>query len=194
MDARYLKASTVLPSDVKVCGKRLHPFCLRHRVSLEAIGSPFMDIGKGKFKAIDVIKAVRIMSSKDKVDPNSPITLREQFHIILLNSSRKRLARAVGRIIGIMTESLSYPKLWSKEGNKNKEVIPWPLACVANNVRNGCSLEEAWTMPEGEAVWLSISHAIYNGSKVDVISTDDDKMMDDFDGIIDRFKVAKQTN
>jgi hypothetical protein len=191
MDARYLKASTVLPLDVKVCGKRLIPFCLRHRVQLEAIDSPFLDFQKRSFTAIDVIRAVRVMSKYDKVYVNSPITLREQFHLIWLNSSRKRLARAVGRIIGIITESCSYPKVWSKKDNKVKENIPWTLACVANNVRNGCTLEEAWTMPEGEAVWMSISHGVYNGSEIEIISSDDDQMLDDFDNIINRFKEKK---
>ncbi len=43
-------------------------------------------------------------------------------------------------------------------------------------------------MPEGEAVWMSISHAVYNGSEINIVSTDDDNMMDDFDNIIKRFK------
>jgi hypothetical protein len=188
MDARYLKATTVIPLDVKVCGRRLLPFCLRHRVQMESIDSPFIDYAKRSFTAKDVIYAIRIMSTFDKVRINAPITLREQFHLIILNSSRKRLARAVGRVLGIMLESCSYPKLWSKQEKKSKENIPWTLACVANNVRNGCSLEEAWTMPEGEAVWMSISHGIYNGSDVQIVSTDDDTMLDDFDNIINRFK------
>lgn len=188
MDARYLKATTVLPPDVKVCGSQLLPFCLRHRVELESIDSPFLDYQNRSFRAIDVIYAVRVMSTFDKVRMNEPITLREQFHIILLNSSRSRLARAVGRVLGVILESCSYPKVWSKKDNKTKQNIPWTLACVANNVRNGCSLEEAWTMPEGEAVWMSISHGIYNGSDVQIVSTDDDAMLDDFDNIINRFK------
>jgi hypothetical protein len=191
MDARYLKATTVIPLDVKVCGKRLLPFCLRHRVQMESIDSPFLDYQNRSFKAVDVIMAVRIMSTLDKVSVGAPMTLREQFHYLWLNSSRNRLARAVGRVFGIMLESCSYPKLWAKQEKKSKENIPWTLSCVANNVRNGCSLEEAWTMPEGEAVWMSISHGIYNGSDLQVVSTDDEKMLNNFDNIINRFKEKK---
>jgi hypothetical protein len=191
MDARYLKATTVIPLDVKVCGRRLLPFCLRHRVQMESIDSPFLDYQKKSFKAVDVIMAVRIMSTFDKVRINAPLTLREQLHYFWLNSNSDRLARSVGRVLGIMLESCSYPKLWAKQEKKSKENIPWTLACVANNVRHGCSLEEAWTMPEGEAVWMSISHGIYNGSEVQVLSTDDENMMGDFDNIINRFKEKK---
>lgn len=191
MDARYLKATTVIPLDVKVCGRRLLPFCLRHRVQMESIDSPFLDYQNKSFKAVDVIMAVRIMSTLNKVSFGAKMTLSEQFHCFWLNSSRNRLARAVGRVLGIMLESCSYPKLWSKQEKKSKENIPWTLACVANNVRHGCSLEEAWTMPEGEAVWMSISHGIYNGSDLQVVSTDDEEMLNDFDNIINRFKEKK---
>jgi len=191
MDARYLKATTVIPLDVKVCGRRLLPFCLRHRVQMESIDSPFLDYQNRSFKAIDVIMAVRIMSTLNKVSFGAQMTLSEKFHYFSLNSNRNRLARAVGRVLGIMLESCSYPKLWSKQEKKSKENIPWTLACVANNVRHGCSLEEAWTMPEGEAVWMSISHGIYNGSDLQVVSTDDEEMLNDFDNIINRFKEKK---
>lgn len=191
MDARYLKATTVIPLDVKVCGRRLLPFCIRHRVQMESILSPFLKYENGKFSAMDVIMAVRIMSTFDKVRINAPLTFSEKLHYFWLNTSRDRLARAVGRVLGIIMESCSYPKLWSKQEKKSKENIPWTLACVANNVRNGCSLEEAWTMPEGEAVWMSISHGIYNGSDLQVVSTDDENMLNDFDNIINRFKEKK---
>lgn len=192
MDARYLKATTVLPLDVKVCGKRLMPFCLRHRVQLEAIDSPFLDFQKRSFKAMDVILAVRIMSTLEKVHVSAHMNWSEKFHFLVLDNSRERLARAVGRVIGLMSESCSYPKVWSKKQSKVKENIPWTLACVANNVRNGCSLEEAWTMPEGEAVWMSISHGVYNGSDVQIISSDDEEMLNNFDNIINRFKETKK--
>jgi hypothetical protein len=111
----------------------------------------------------------------------------DKFHIFRLRCSVKSLHREVGIITGFINESCSYPKLWNKK-SKVHQKIPWTLSCVANNVRNGCTLEEAWTMPEGEAVWMSISHAVYNGSEINIVSTDDDNMMDDFDNIIKRFK------
>jgi len=65
---------------------------------------------------------------------------------------------------------------------------------VANNVRNGCSLEEAWTMPEGEAVWMSVSHAVYNGAKIDVLSTDEEKELENFNTRIEAYKKSKHKN
>ena len=200
MDARYLKAISVLPDQDKVCGRTLKAFCLRHRVILEAIESPFVNMKKGvEITPYDVIIAVRILSTYDKAEMVGPFTFWENYELHRMRMSKKRLAVNAGKIIGIMVECLSYPKLWSKHdkstGNSNKQAnIPWTLTCVANNVRNGCTLEEAWTMPEGEAVWMSISHAIYNGAKIDVVSSDDENMIDNFDNIINRFKGSNTKN
>lgn len=200
MDARYLKAIGVLPDQDKVCGRTLKAFCLRHRVILEAIDSPFINMKSGvEITPMDVIMAVRILSTYDKSKMVGPITFWENYELHRMRMSKKRLALNAGKIIGIMLESLSYPKLWSKHNDsksksKGAENIPWVLTCVANNVRNGCSLEEAWTMPEGEAIWMSISHAIYNGAQINTVSSQDENMMDDFDKIINRFKESNKKN
>lgn len=194
MDARYLKATTVTPPDVKICGKRLLPFCLRHRVLLESIDSPFLDPSNKGFTAKDLMTAIKVISTYNKSVLDEPFTVTEKVYIYLINKSAKRLSMMCGFVLGHISNSCSYPKLWEKNdvGDKKKnEKIPWTLACVANNVRNGCSLEEAWTMPEGEAVWMSISHAIYNGAKIDVISSDDEKQMENFDAIIEKFKQSR---
>ena len=47
-------------------------------------------------------------------------------------------------------------------------------------------------MPEGEAVWMSISHALYNGAKINIVSTDDEEMLNEFDNIINRFKESRK--
>jgi len=188
MDARYLKATTASSTDVKVCGKRLLPFCLRHRVILESIGSPFLDPEKKGFTARDLMTALKVISTYDKNCIDRPFTFKEKIYIYLLNKSKSRLATLCGFILGHISNSCSYPKLWEKEDKKGNEKIPWVLSCVSNNVRNGCSLEEAWTMPEGEAVWMSISHAIYNGAKIDVISTEEEEKLKDYDAIVEKFK------
>ena len=190
MDARYLKAITVLPDQDKVCGRTLKAFCIRHRVVLEAINSPFLDIKNDTvIHPYDVMIAVKVMSTYDKTEIVKPLSVMEHYELFRMRYNKRRLIKNAAKVIAAITESISYPKLWNKNcSNKTSDKIPWTLACVANNVRNGCSLEEAWTMPEGEAVWMSISHGIYNGSDVQIVSTDDDAMLDDFDNIINRFK------
>lgn len=196
MDARYIKATTVLPHQNKVCGRTLRPFCLRHRVMLEAVDSPFLEPGKKKFDPLGVILAVRILSNFDKEKMSGEITFIEKLYMIRMAMSKKYFSRCVGLIIGCINVSLSYPKLWQKdEGNNFKqETLPYPLSCISNLVRNGVGLEEAWTMPEGEAVWMTIANSIYQGAKIDVLSTDEEKDLEKFNERIEAYKKSQNHN
>jgi hypothetical protein len=193
MDARYLQATTVLPRQNKVCGRTLRPFCLRHRVALEAIQSPFLDPEKYKFDPVQVVMAARILSTYDKEEMARPLSYIEKLYVARMTMSKKYYSHCVGTILGCIKVSLSYPKFWKKEekeGVKKYDPIPFPLQCVANLCRNGVSLEEAWTMPEGEAVWMSVASAIYNGAKLEILSTEEEKDLENFDARIEAYKKA----
>jgi len=196
MDARYLQATTVLPNQDKVCGRTLRAFCLRHRVALEAIGSPFLNPEGKKFSPLDVVIASRILNTYDKEKMSQPVSLFDVFWAFWLSINNKAFSRSIGSILGVIILSCSYPKMWKKEDkNKNNvENIPWVLSCISNLVRNGVSLEEAWTMPEGEAVWMSIAHAIYNGAKIDILSTDEEKELEKFGDRITAYKKRMNHN
>jgi hypothetical protein len=194
MDARYLQATTVLPRQNKVCGRTLRPFCLRHRVALEAIQSPFLDPEKYQFNPVQVVMAARILSTYDKEEMARPLSFIEKLYVARMSMSKKYYSRCVGIILGCIKMSLSYPKFWKKEDsnkvNKKHEDMPFPLSCVSSLCRNGVSLEEAWTMPEGEAVWMAVASAIYNGAKIDILSTEQEKDLENFDERIEAYKKA----
>jgi len=195
MDARYLQAVTVLPKQDKVCGKTLLPFCLRHRVALESIDSPFIKKGFDGLNPYSLITAIHILSTYDKSKMAKRISLFEKLWIIYLIFNKKYYEKAICTVIGCINVSCSYPKFWEKENKeKAKENIPWVLSCVSNKVRNGCTLEEAWTMPEGEAIWMSIAHAIYNGAKLDIFSTDEEKELENYNDRIAAYKKKMNVN
>ena len=131
MDARYLQAATVLPRQNKVCGRTLRAFCLRHRLALEAIDSPFLDPANKKFDPVAVVMAARILSTYDKEKMAKPLSIKEKFYLVLMAINPKYYSRSVGRILGCIQTCLSYPKFWSKDDNKTNrkfEPIPYPLA------------------------------------------------------------------
>lgn len=71
------------------------------------------------------------------------------------------------------------PTLWHKKSNNGSgRGIPSILACVSNLVRNGFSYEQAWTMPETEAVWFYVANSIAAGSDIDVVGIEDKMAMD----------------
>ena len=193
MDARYITATMVGGSKQRVAGYRLLPFCLRHRVLLEAIDSPFLQPLDRVITAEDVILAAKILSTYDKVVFTEKLGFTDRLRVKALEMGNRLKSLYAGYIYGHIVNGCSYPKTWKQEGKKY-EKIPWVLSCVANNVRNGFTLEEAWTMPEGEAVWFNICHAMYNGSEVEVMSTDEETALDDFDSIVDRHKEKEASN
>jgi hypothetical protein len=197
MDARYLQATTVLPHQNKVCGRTLRAFCLRHRVALESVNSPFLDPTNSKFDPVSVVIAARILSSYDKEEMARPISFMDKVHLVWMAINKKYYSRCIGRIIGCIQISLSYPKFWSKTKQKEHrrfDKIPYPLACISSLCRNGVGLEEAWTMPEGEAVWMSVANALYEGAKLEVLSTDEEKDLEKFNERIEAYKKANQHN
>lgn len=190
MDARYLNATTVLPAQEIVCGRTLLPLCLRHRVVMESIGSPLI---KDKFENVtpyDVIIACRIMSTYDMSKMVGKLSLRETIELLRMKYSKKRIIDNIIKIFGVIKVSCSYPKIWEKKDKrKSPDVgIPWPLTTVANLCRNGIDAESAWTMPECQAVWLCVASAVYNGSKIDVLTTDEEENLKNFHDTVNKYK------
>ena len=73
-----------------------------------------------------------------------------------------------------------WPKFWEKEEKANNKGIPWHLAVISGLVRNGLTLNEAWTIPESQAIWIHISNCIVSGAKIEVVSDEEQKLMDDY--------------
>jgi len=168
--SRWTQAATILPPTLEVCGRRLLPFCLRHRVALEAIGSPVLETDK-EMSAEHMLAAIRILSSYDLKDLRKPPTLRDKYWFMRLTFSRKELMAEMAKLSIYIHEQSLWPRFWVKDEGANKtESFPWPLAVVASLTRNGCSLTEAWTMPESEAIWMHIAHCSASGSEISVVS------------------------
>jgi hypothetical protein len=189
MDARYLKAATVLPRQEKVCGRTLRPFCLRHRLCLEAVKSPFIQERVSKITPFDIVMAARIMATHDMQKVVEPVSYRERLWMAWMAIFPSKAVDAAKKLFGNILNSCSYPKLWKKEdGKRAHDKVPWILTCVAHLTRNGFTSEEAWTMPEGEAIWITIANAIADGNKIEVLSTDEEEALKHHDAIIEAYK------
>lgn len=170
MASRWTQAATILQPEIRVCGVRLLPFCLRHRVALEAIESPILDASK-MITAKHMIAAVRILSTHDLEYVRRPHSLRESWWISRMTFSNEVLEEETAKLAVYMEAQSLWPRFWSKDEANDKSCgLPWPLAIVANLTRNGCTLHESWTMPESEAVWLHVANTIASGAKVEIVT------------------------
>jgi hypothetical protein len=172
MEKRWIKAATILQPSIEVCGVRLLPFCLRHRVALEAIDSPILSTSKPVTPA-HLVAATKILSAMSVSKMATPATLREMFWVSRMQFSEKILVEEISKLVSYLNQQAFWPRFWEKggsEGQTNKNGIPWQLAVIASLTRNGCTLEEAWTMPEAEAIWMHIAHSTALGADVSVMS------------------------
>jgi hypothetical protein len=90
--------------------------------------------------------------------------------------SEKILVEEVSKLVTYLNQQAFWPRFWEKgnsENGYNKAGIPWQLAIISSLTRNGCTLEEAWTMPEAEAIWLHIANSTALGADVSVMSDDE---------------------
>lgn len=177
MSMRWIQAATLLVPTIKVCDKSLLPFCLRHRVALEAIDSPILNTKKD-MTGSHLVAAVRILSTYDLETIRDKPSIKELVWGFRADYSRKLLYGEMIKISHYMTAQSLWPRFWVKEEKSASGQIPWVLAVVANLVRNGCTLEEAWTMPESEAVWLHLAHCSSVGADVQIISDEEWEAMD----------------
>jgi len=169
MENRWIKAATLLPPTLKVCGKRLLPFCLRHRVALESINSPVLN-PEAKVTPRDLLFAVRILSTHDMTETRKPMSFKESYLLALYSVNQAKFLSEILKLMTYFNAQSLWPRFWEADNKSAPSSIPWPLVVIASLVRNGCSLAEAWSMPESEAVWLHIAHSKANGAKVEVVS------------------------
>lgn len=177
MSIRWNQAATMLPPTLKVCGRTLLPFTLRHRVALETIKSPVLMNG-ADLTIPDLLFAVRVLSTNDLKDTRRAPTWRETLlGFWYAIRPEKAVAEALKLRIYFEAQSL-WPRFWEK-GEKAKDIgIPWQLTIIANLVRNGVPIEQAWTMPESQAVWLFIANCKAEGAKLDLITDEEAAAME----------------
>ena len=84
----------------------------------------------------------------------------------------------VRMIAEYMHENLSYPKIMTGEKNGADGGVPWVMSVVLGLIKTGFTEEEAWTMSEARAMWYASCIAIGKGAKLEVLSTDMEKMLD----------------
>ena len=172
-DLRFL-ASCIVPKRTRILGKTLKPFCLKYRLWLAAINSPFLEPDK-EIKIEDLIIALKICSGESL----DRAKWSDYWTAIKLSLFKDTRANAFKAFVNYSMTNDSWPKFY--ENNKSSgssSGLPWELSVIANLCRNGISYEEALNMPEASAIWLSTAFSMHSGAKLDLLTTDDEALID----------------
>jgi hypothetical protein len=174
VDNRFLRAFSD-PSSRVFFGKRVFPFCLKHRVRLLAIGSPLVTAGPTITPA-DLMMAVKVCAEEGGLG----FGFWEQARIRELEYRPEKFAKEVARFVAYCHLD-AWPKYWggSKTSDSADGVgVPWPLMIVTNLIANGVEESRAWEMPEAQAIWLSTAFSVRGGAKVNLLTTEEEDMME----------------
>lgn len=171
-DLRFFSAF-LTPAGTSILGKKLKPFCLKHRIFLEGIASPYLQQDK-ELTPTDLIIALKICAD-ESIDG---FTLREKWQALVLTLSKRRLAEASLAFVQHINQQASYPKFYDKKASEGKSDIPWQLSILATLIRNGITYSDALNMPEAKALWLATAFNIQLGAKLDILTTDDEELID----------------
>lgn len=174
MDARFIRAFTS-PGETMLLGHRMKPFSLKHRMALHAIESPFVTPGK-EVSVLDLFVAVKICAEKS-------IRRLSLMDAIRMSYIKAKPSRIEGYIMAFHEYSnvTNWPKFWESESKSGgSSGVPWILSVASNLISKGWSEEDAWSLPESQAVWYHTAISINNGNNVSIMSEQDEQIMKNF--------------
>jgi hypothetical protein len=175
MDKRFTSAFTD-PGLTKLLGRFVSPFCLLHRVQLEAAESPLLRSG-ADVRPLDLLVAVKICSG-ERLDR---MTWKDSWQVAKMTGNKDYFAEQIDRFAEFVLVH-SWPKFWEKKAKAAETSgIPWPLSVVSSLIANGIPEERAWTMPECQAIWLNASFAISKGAELKVLTSEDEELIEELE-------------
>jgi len=135
---------------------------------------------RGDFSPQDVMLAARVLSSHNNEIVREPWTIADHIRLGMMTVSEQRLLTEIAKLGAYFNAQSLWPRFWEKEQAGSKSSIPWQLTIVAGLVRSGVDLEQAWTMPEAEAVWLYFANAKAEGASIDIVSEEEWNAMEKY--------------
>lgn len=176
MDKRFTSAFTDPSGQVKILGRKVSPFCLFHRVQLEAAESPLLKPDAG-IRPLDLLVAVKICAG----EPIGRASFRDAWYLGKMANNPEYFAEQVERFSQIVLVE-AWPKFWEKHTKHGDATgLPWVLSVVANLIANGIPEARAWSMPECQAIWLNSAFAVIKGAELKVLTTEEERLISELE-------------
>lgn len=177
MDERFLTAWFVRRS-WSVLGRRLQPFSLAHRLTLEVLQSPLCS-PQELFTCADLILAVRVCSLSDPFRPLPSPSLLDRFRFWKARFDPTYFRAEATKFAAYLEEHCSGPQFWKREEEERRQDTPWTLAVAAGLLRTGAFSEErVWSMPLARALWYHTAFGKLEGARIDILTTDEEALLD----------------
>jgi hypothetical protein len=182
MDQRFLQAF-LTPRATRLAGYELFPWCLKHRLWLEALDHPILS-GRPCTPA-ELIFFAKVCAEK----PVGKAGWLDKWRLAKLSDPIRLNLEIVAAYDHLRMDC--WPKFWEKKneetsaGGRNRGV-PWALGIIVNLTRSGMSLDDALNLPECQAVWLSTGASIQQGASLDILTSEDEDLLDELQRVKDQ--------
>jgi hypothetical protein len=173
-DRRFLNAH-LIAARTNLLGRILLPFCIKHRIWLEGLESPFLENDK-EITPADLVIGLKVCAEESFGKP----TWADRWLMLRLTLNRKLFAEGCRAFVRHMDTNKDWPKFYEKKesSRSGQGTVPWQMSVVASLCKNGITYAEAMQMPEAKAIWLAAVFAIQGGAKMDILSTDDEELIE----------------
>lgn len=174
MDKRFLSAFTDPTDRIKLLGRSVSPFCLLHRVQLQAADSPLLR-PDADIRPVDLLVAVKVCAG----EPIGKPSWLDSWHLGKMANNQMYFAEQIERFSQYVLVD-AWPKFWARKAKTaESNGVPWCLSVVANLVCNGVPIEQAWRMPESQAIWMNSAFAVIKGAELKVLTTEEEELMEE---------------
>lgn len=193
VDSRFIQAIKTSILEVEVCGRVLKPMCLRHRLILSEIESPVLEQDK-VVSPEDLIIAARILSTyslKEMLAIKASKAEGDMFFKIFMDNGAYQAE--LSKMSNYLTMQDNMPILWDRKNSNASKGVNVLLACVTNLTRNGIGYEQAWTMPEAEAMWMYLANVIADGGDIHILTQNDVDSMKHLESMQEKIRLAKES-
>lgn len=175
-DDRFYSAFLSLDSHT-VCGYKLRPFSLKARLTLEAIESPFIPGSKtvNKAKPSDLILAARVCAIPNPFEAVKGGRFWDKVWLLRMLGNPVEYTRQIIAWRDYLFDTARHPLVVAtkeEKGDRKGSGVEWTLSVVTALVELGFTEDEAWTMPEGRAMFYFYSKAIRDGANLRIVTTE----------------------
>jgi hypothetical protein len=159
---------------------------------LETVGSPLLKQGE-EIRREDLILALRIVATDGyNLDLKSP-TWRDYWLNLRLARNPYLIQFGAIQFAAYLEDYCTGPALWRARGGAGMDSgIHWTLGVVLGLMKIGFTEAEAWAMPEGRAVFYYTADQIRRGAEVQIMTTEEEEVLNRSASIVDEFKRLKE--
>ncbi len=121
-DRRFLNAH-LIAARTNVLGRILLPFCIKHRIWLQAIDSPFLESDK-EITPADLIVGLKVCAEETFGKP----TWADRWLMLRLTLDRKLFAEGCRAFVAHIDTHKDWPKFYEKKDSERggQGTVPWP--------------------------------------------------------------------